>query len=93
MLQRSDGPVYLISDDARITALRAADLSNATITAPELTLTIANGYVSRHGSNSAAPNDAALSSYDQWTVQGKFDAHRPLYRIALSDIGGTVLYI
>lgn len=30
---------------------------------------------------------------DQWTPTKRFDAHRPLYRFALNDAAGTVVYV
>ena len=36
---------------------------------------------------------AELTTYDQWTVSGAFNRHRPLYRVALNDEAGTDLYV
>lgn len=35
----------------------------------------------------------ALQAYDQWTVPNGYDAHRPLYRVALADAARTELYV
>jgi len=35
----------------------------------------------------------ARESHDQWTVANGFDAHRPLYRVALNDAADTMLYV
>jgi uncharacterized iron-regulated membrane protein len=31
--------------------------------------------------------------YDQWTVTRRFDPHRPLYKFALGDADGTIVYV
>jgi hypothetical protein len=93
LMQRNDGPVYLISDSARVTALRADDLSDATVHSPQLALAIATDYAGRRQWDAAAASVAALSAYDQWTVPNGFDLYRPLYRVALNDGVGTELYV
>jgi hypothetical protein len=93
LMQRSDGPVYLISDSARIAALRASDLSDATVHSSQLALAIATDYARRRRWDDSAANVVALSTYDQWTVPNGFDLHRPLYRIALNDRPGTEHYV
>ena len=35
----------------------------------------------------------ARDTHDQWTVANGFDAHRPLYRVALNDMAQTELYV
>ena len=93
LMQRSDGPVYLISDFARVTTLRADDLSDATVHSPQLALALATDYARRRQWDAAAASVAALSAYDQWTVPNGFDPYRPLYRVALNDRVGTELYV
>jgi hypothetical protein len=93
LLQRSDGPVYLIADSERLAALHAADLSKAALYSPQLALWIAKDYAEHRQWDAAAARVAALSAYDQWTVAGNFDHHRPLYRITLNDALGTELYV
>jgi PepSY-associated TM region len=93
LLQRSDGPVYLIADSERVVALHAADLSEATVRSQRLALAIATDYAGHRQWDAAAARVAALRAYDQWTVAGNFDRHRPLYRIALGDARGTELYV
>ena len=92
LVQRSDGPVYLIAGPSRLIALHAADLSDAAVNSQHLALEIATDYARRRGWNASAAN-AALASHDQWTVSERFDRHRPLYRIALNDGPGTELYV
>jgi hypothetical protein len=93
LLQRSDGPVYLIADSERVVALHAADLSQAGVHSQRLALSIATDYAGHRQWDAAAARVAALSAYDQWTVAGNFDRYRPLYRIALNDALGTELYV
>ncbi len=49
LVQRSDGPVYLIGEGARIAALRATDLSDAAVHSQDLALAIAREYASNRG--------------------------------------------
>ena len=93
LLQRPDGPVYLVSGLSGVVALRAADLADAAVRAPPLALAIATDYARRRGLDFTDATVAGLASYDQWTVSGGFDPHRPLYRIALDDGPGTELYV
>jgi hypothetical protein len=93
LMQRSDGPVYLIAGSTRAAALRAADLADAAIRSRETALVIAADDARRRGLDAARAAVAGLASYDQWTVPGNFDPHRPLYRIALNDDVGTELYV
>jgi hypothetical protein len=93
LLQRSDGPVYLIADWEHVVALHAADLSAAAVHSQRLALSIAADYAAHRQWDAAAAQVVALSAYDQWTVAGNFDRHRPLYRIALNDTRGTELYV
>jgi len=93
LLQRSDGPVYLISGASRVAALYAADLSDAAVHSQQVALAIATDYARHRGWSAAAANVAASGLYDQWTVSERFDRHRPLYRIALNDGSGTELYV
>jgi hypothetical protein len=93
LIQRADGPVYLINDAMRIAAVGAGDRSSAGIHSPRIALEIAADYARRRGWNNAAADAATLIAYDQWTVAGIFDLHRPLYRVALNDGPGTELYV
>ena len=93
LLQRPDGPVYLVSGPSGMVALRAADLADAAVRAPPLALAVATDYARRRGLDFADAAIVGKASYDQWTVSGGFDPHRPLYRIALNDGPGTELYV
>ncbi len=93
LMQRSDGPVYLISGSTGAAALHAADLSDAAVHAHPLALSIAKDYAGRRQWDASAAGVAALKAFDQWTVSSDFDRDRPLYRVALNDGRGTELYV
>ncbi len=93
LMQRSDGPVYLVSDGARVAAVRAGDLSDAAVHSAKLALAIATDYATHRHLDAAAAGIAALQPYDQWTVSEQYDRYRPLYRVALNDAFGTELYV
>jgi hypothetical protein len=93
LVQRSDGPVYVVSHGTRIVALQAFDLSSAAVTAPTLATAIAAEYARGRGWAGSIPTDASLRDHDQWSIQGDLDAYRPLYAIALNDAEGTHLYV
>ncbi len=47
----------------------------------------------RQGLDAPAARVIALQAHDQWTVPNGYDAHRPLYRVALDDAARTELYV
>lgn len=93
LVQRSGGPVYLVSDASGVKALHAADLTNAAVTSEQLALAIAVDGARQRRMNASRATFAELTNYDQWTVPNRFDLHRPLYRIMLDDDVGTELYV
>ena len=93
LLQRSDGPVYLVTGASGLQALHAADLSSAAITSEPLALAIAVEHAFWRGLDASQASVVALAHYDQWTVPNGLDPHRPLYRVALHDAPGTELYV
>ena len=93
LLQRSDGPVYIVSGASGADAINAGDLSNAAVRSEQLALAIAVDHARRRGIAVSQATLAGLADYDQWTLPGGFDVHRPLYRIALNDGQGTDLYV
>ena len=93
LIERSDGPVYVVSSSAGVVALRAADLSSAAVHAAALAGTIAADHARRRGLDPHAVGVAEPVVRDQWTVAGDLDRHRPLYRVALNDAAGTELYV
>ena len=93
LLQRVDRPVYLVSGGSGIKALGADNLSDATVRSENLALAIATDHAQRRKLDVTQAALAGLTAIDQWTVSGAFNRHRPLYRIALNDAGGTELYV
>jgi len=93
LLQRSDGPVYVVSGASGVAALHADDLSSAAVRTESLVLTIAADHARRRGLQAAQATFAEVTAYDQWTVPNDLDAHRPLWRVALNDESGTELYV
>jgi PepSY-associated TM region len=93
LVQRADGPVYIVSGGAASTALRAANLAPAAVRSRELALAIAADDTRQRGKAAPDPARLALIDHDQWTVAGHYQRHRPLYRIALDDEAGTEFYI
>lgn len=93
LLERSDGPIYVIVGEARDSAIRAADGSDAQVESSELALAIAKQHASRNGVDASHATVEALADYDQWTVPNGFDRHRPLFRVALHDASGMDVYV
>ena len=93
LMQRSDGPVYVVSGASGVAAVRADDQTSAAVKSGSLALSIAEAAARRRGLNASQAAVVAVADYDQWTVPNGFDRHRPLYRIALNDIEGTEFYV
>jgi hypothetical protein len=93
LLQRIDGPVYIISGAARPAALHASDLSDASVKSEPLALAIALSHARAREIGVSHPVLAGATDYDQWSVPNSFDKHRPLYHVALNDAAGTELYV
>jgi hypothetical protein len=93
LVQRSDGPLYLVSGSSAVKVLRATDLTDGTVPTGQLALEIATDYGRRRHLDMSRADVAALAAYDQWTVPNGFDLHRPLYRVVLNDNPGTELYV
>ena len=93
LAQRSDGPIYLVSGGSQTAALRADDLGPAAARSANLALAIAADHARRRGLDVSNAPVVTEEAYDQWTVAGSFDRHRPLWRIALDDGAGTELYV
>jgi hypothetical protein len=93
LLQRIDGPVYVVSAGSTNKALHAANLADATIGSRQLALAIATDYARRRQLTVSHAQVVALARYDQWTLPAAYDAHRPLYRVALNDSAGTELHV
>jgi hypothetical protein len=93
LIQRPDGPVYVVSGASRPVAIHAADLSSAGVVSDQTALDIARTHARQRGLDVAHAELAGVSDYDQWSVPNGFDEHRPLYRVALNDADGTELYV
>lgn len=93
LLQRIDGPVYVVSGTSGTRSVHAGDLSTAAVAGAQLALDIAKDNARRRGMDASRAIATAVTDYDQWTVPNAFDRHRPLYRVALQDANGTEIYI
>jgi hypothetical protein len=93
LLQRADGPVYVVSDAGRLAALHADDLSAADVRTADLALAVATDHARRRGLDTAGATLVDTVRHDQWTVAGDLNPHRPLWRIALHDGAATELYV
>jgi len=93
LMQRVDRPVYLVSVGSGVKAFGADDLSDAAVRSEDLALAIAVDHARRRKINVTQAAFAELTVFDQWTLSGALNRHRPLYRIALGDDAGTDLYV
>ena len=93
LIQRADGPVYIVSGSSRPIALHVADLSSAAVFSEPAALEIANAHATPRGLDPSRADIAGVADYDQWSVPNGYDDHRPLYRIALNDPAGIELYV
>ncbi|MCJ9701417.1 PepSY domain-containing protein [Bradyrhizobium sp. SHOUNA76] len=93
LIQRSDGPVYVVSGPSHLRAVRASDGQDARVTSSDVALAIAQDHACSRGLDAARATLLAQADYDQWTVPNGFDRHRPLFRVALGDAAGTEVYV
>ncbi|RQH14580.1 PepSY domain-containing protein [Bradyrhizobium sp. RP6] len=93
LIQRRDGPVYVVSGLSRLRAVHASDGRDASVTSADAALTIAQDHARRRGLDAARAAIVARSDHDQWSVPNGFDRHRPLFRAALGDAAGTEVYV
>jgi hypothetical protein len=93
LIQRADGPVYIVSGPSGSTALKASDLSSASVPSSPLALVIGADYAHQRGTKMSDAANISLKDYDQWTVSGRYQRHRPLYRVGFDDEAGTEIYI
>jgi hypothetical protein len=93
LIQRSDGPVYIVSGILLVRAVRASDGRDATITSADVALALARDHARSRGIDAEQATIVARRNYDQWTVPNGFDRHRPLFRVALGDAAGTEVYV
>ena len=86
-------PAYLaMRNDGTLAALDAKS-GKALVVDEPLALANARAHAQARGLDHAHAAIAALEAHDQWSVPNGFDAHRPLYRVALSDTADTLLYV
>ncbi len=93
LVQRSDGPVYVVSGPSRARAVRASDRADASVTSPDVALAIARDHARSRGLDGARAEIVARADYDQWSVPNGFDRHRSLFRVALGDAAKTEVYV
>lgn len=93
LIQRSDGPVYVVSGPSRAGAVLAAHGVDASVASSDLALAIARDHARSRGLDAARVAIVARADYDQWNVPNGFDRHRPLFRVALGDSAGTEVYV
>src|SRR3982751_675702 len=93
LIQRSDGPVYIVAGPARAGAVRASDGVGASVSSSEVALAIARDHARSRGLDAARAAIVARADYDQWSVPNGFDRHRPLFRVGLGDAAGTEVYV
>jgi hypothetical protein len=93
LVQRADGPVYIVSGPSRSRAAYARDLSDASVKSAEVARGIAIAHARQRGLDATRAVFAGLADYDQWIVPNGYDGHRPLYRVALNDPPETELYV
>lgn len=91
LIQRGDGPVYIVSGPSRVRAVRAADGADASVTSSDVVSAIARAHARSRGLDGAGA--VAREDYDQWSVPDGFDRRRPLFRVALGDTAGTEVYV
>jgi hypothetical protein len=93
LIQRADGPVYIVSGSDTVKALRATNLGEASVQSAEVAIVLASPGEHRTDlTNISAPVALEILT-DQWTVSEQYAPHRPLYRVALNDPAGTERYV
>jgi hypothetical protein len=92
LLQRSDGPIYVVSA-VGAKALHATDLSSAALRGGPTALAIAIAHAHLRGIDPAHGPSADLLTVDQWSLSNRFDGDRPLYRVSINDAASTDLYV
>jgi len=93
LVQRPDGPIYLLSVPPAVMALRADNLAGALLPGADLALAIAQDHANRRGLDARQAIVSAVVPIDQWTVSGSLNPDRPLFRVSLNDRPGTEIYV
>ena len=86
-------PAYIVSrHDGTLAALDAKS-GKALVVNEAVAQASARSHAQTRGLDAAQANILTQESHDQWTVPNGFDAHRPLYQVALGDAAHTRLYV
>jgi hypothetical protein len=93
LIQRGDGPVYVVSGSTIVRAVNASDGADASVEFPAVALAIAREHARSRGLDATRAEIVARADYDQWSVPNGFDRHRPLFRVAFGDAAGTEIYV
>jgi len=93
LIERAGGPIYLVATPSDVKAVRAGDLADGSLHSGQAALSIAAKHARRRGLDFSRAAVAGLADYDQWTMSGEYDPHRPLYRVAVNDDSATDLYV
>ena len=93
LIQRPDGPVYIVSGSSRPMAVHANDLSAAAVISEPVALEIAKAHARQRGIDVAHAAIGGVADYDPWSVPNGYDDHRPLYHVVVNDPVGTELYV
>jgi hypothetical protein len=93
LIQRSDGPVYIVAGRSQLKAISAVNGAAAPISSMEEALAQARAHATHHGIDASHASAAERITDDQWSVPNGFDRHRPLFRVALGDAAGTEIYV
>ena len=93
LIQRSDGPVYIVTGPSQLKAISAADGTAAAIMSAKAALAEAKAHATSRGIDASRASGADRITDDQWSVPNGFDRHRPLFRVALDDAAGTEIYV
>src|SRR5262249_5545248 len=93
LIQRHEGPVYLVSGRSQLKAVNAVDGTDAAITSPDVARAEAEAYARNRGIAAGAAPAVHLAEHDQWSVPNGFDRYRPLFRVTLGDGAGSEVYV
>ena len=83
----ADEPVYRIVASGKAASISAVTAQAVGDVDAEQARRLSNGLPSTQ------PHLVEALDYDQWTVTRRFDPHRPLYKFALDDDLGTIVYV
>jgi len=93
LIQRSDGPVYIVAGRSLTTSISATDGSIAEAKSPRVALAETEQHARNRGIDCTNASSIDLADYDQWSVPNGFDRYRPLFHVALGDAAGTEVYV